>query len=70
MRVTRAVLSKALLDAARFNQLPLKFIPPSAEWIIRDGDKFTPVACYGYGMLPLLDELGTDGQFRFIVEVL
>ena len=71
MRVTKAVLARALADAAEFNQLPLYFYGPAAEFlgdndILRADPSFVPVCQYGRGMLSLLGELGTDGVNRYI----
>lgn len=68
MRVTKAQLQKALDDAARFNRLPLVFIPPGCqnEDLVRASYWFIPVCQYGRGMLPLPGEIGTDISRRFL----
>lgn len=71
MRITKALLELALKQAAWFNQLPLHFNGPAADFMgfndeIKCKSTFVPVCQYGRGMIPLRGEWGTDGVVRYI----
>jgi hypothetical protein len=71
MRITREELQRALDAAAQFNRLPLSFVGTSRAWRgaeerIRGLRGFVQVQQYGRGMLPLPNELGTNGKTRYL----
>lgn len=71
MRVNKADLVRALDNAAKFNQLPLHFNGPAADFMgfndeIKCKITFVPVCQYGRGMIPLRGEWGTDGVRRYL----